>query len=277
MYQTSFDLSYDEMKRIILGIIQTEEFNQYHNIEVSVSKKLKTINSIQDTNRHDVNFGRNYDDLNERDSSLVREIVWDLIFEGVLTIGFNKANDKWPFISVSRKGRKLLNDDISIYDVDGIISYFSSQITNIDPIIISYISECLHTYKKGAYMSSCVMLGCATEKAILLLIESYIEWIRREFPNEVKKFDNSKNKMISRRFDEFVKSIKAHKNDITNPIADDFEVIINSVFTVIRKNRNNMGHPTGQSIDRFELSAWIHVFRVHCKKIYELIAYFDNN
>jgi hypothetical protein len=159
--------------------------------------------------------------------------------------------------------------------VDGLIQALKEKIPHIDSIIIRYLGECLNTYRIGTVLASSVMLGCAAEKAVVLLIESYSNWLKEKGETkELEKFNVGKIKAISRRFDKFNKSFVSHKADIPSEYYEDFDIVINSVFTIIRKNRNDAGHPTGNEIDKSELALWIHVFNSHCKRIYDLIDFF---
>ena len=48
-----------------------------------------------------------------------------------------------------------------------------TEISIIDPVIIRYLEECLSCFRRNLLLSSAVMLGCASEKAVLLLIETF--------------------------------------------------------------------------------------------------------
>lgn len=275
MILTDSNLGYDEMKRIIINIIKKNNFSQYAHIENSVVLHLKEYEFVKKTNTY--TLSSNYDEISERDSNLVREIVWDLIIERVINIGLNKSNPNWPFLSLNKSKKENLENEILLHDVDNVISSLRIKVPNIDPIILIYLSEALNTYKIGATLASCVMLGCAAEKGILLLIEAYTKWLSdKNEEKEAKKFEESVNKAIARRFEDFEKSFKAHKSDIPSEYWDDFDIVINSIFLIIRKNRNSVGHPTGNRIEKDDLSVWLHVFRTHCIKIYDLINYFTD-
>lgn len=273
MILSQSNLGYDEMKRIVLSSIKGGDFNQYEDIVQKVVNHLLSHNICNETTSYSHSQG--YKDISAVDGMLVHQIVWDLIIERVLTIGCDKINNQWPFLRLTDFGKQIIEDDIPIHDVDGIINAIFEKIPEIDNIIIKYLAEALNTYRIGALLSSSVMLGCATEKAIVLLIESYTLWLSGKGEDKEKtKFENSKTKAISRRFEEFNKSFMSHKSSIPSDYYDDFDIVINSVFTIIRKNRNSAGHPTGNKIDKSELALWLHVFSSHCRRIYDLINYF---
>lgn len=276
MLLTDSSFGYDEMKRIVINTIKNNQFNQYADIERQVVEYMINNGYVKETNSFSMSHSQGYQDPSENDSNLIREIVWDLIIERVLSIGMNKSNPNWPFLRITKSGIKSLHEEVILHDVDGVISSLRKKIPEIDPVIIMYLGECLNTYKIGALLASSVMLGCAAEKGILLLIDSYTDWLENNNEkSEASKFRQSVGKAIARRFEDFEKSFKAHKTSIPKDMWEDFDIVINSIFTIIRKNRNEIGHPTGNRIEKDELSAWIHVFRTHCSKIYNLKRHFE--
>lgn len=46
---------------------------------------------------------------------------------------------------------------------------------------------------------------------------------------------------------------------------------------MIRNYRNDAGHPTGNQLSKEHAFANLQVFIPYCKKVYELIEYFNNN
>jgi len=70
--------------------------------------------------------------------------------------------------------------------------------------------EALRCYKAGSPAGAAFMLGAASEKAILLLIENYGSRIKDEKHKE-SFFSRVNNKMISQKYDEFKKIIQVGK------------------------------------------------------------------
>ena len=195
----------------------------------------------------------------------------------VLTIGRSKENNVWPFLRLTEFGESVIRNEenVIVYDINGMLKLLKDKVPSVDPVIEKYFSECLTTLRVNSMLASAVMLGCAAEKSILLLFDSYINWLKvnstqKQYEN-LKKFQSSN---IARKFDELTKSINGHKADIREDLLEDYDIVINSIFTIIRKTRNDSGHPTGKSIYRDELISMIYVFINHCKKVYELIEFF---
>lgn len=79
----------------------------------------------------------------------------------------------------------------------------------MDPIIVVYLAESLHTFRIGCLLSSTIALGCASEKALLLLVGSYADALPE--PRQKKFRQNTENRLIKRQFEEFSKQNQAHE------------------------------------------------------------------
>ena len=115
--------------------------------------------------------------LSGKDSEMVLQIVWDLIIERVLTIGYNHLNENWPFLRLTDYGKEIIkqSDNVIIHDIDGMKKLLTTKIPNVDKVIINYFSECLNTYRINCNFASSVMLGCCAERAICLLFDEYLK------------------------------------------------------------------------------------------------------
>lgn len=280
MILTDSNLDYDSMRSLVIESIKNNEFNQYGDIKNHIVNKLISMNYVKETNSCSFGYSQAYNQLNSRDEDIVNQVVWDLIIERILTIGLNENSNSWPFLRLTEYGKKIIKetDDVIVYDIDGMLKKLKNNVPNVNPTIVRYFAECLNTYRINALLASSVMLGCAAEKGILLLFDSYLAWIERNF--STKESDNLKkivNKNISKKFDELNKSLNGHRANINQDLFDDFDIFISSLFTIIRKNRNDAGHPTDKIIDKDELRSMIYVFINHCKKIYDFIEYFCTN
>lgn len=279
MILTCSNLDYDSLRKIVLIVLKDGEISQYGDIKARVMNHLLENKIIKETSSFSLSSGYS-NQLSGQDSEMVLQIVWDLIIERVLTIGYNHLNENWPFLRLTDYGKEIIkqSDNVIIHDIDGMQKMLTTKVPNVDKVIINYFSECLNTYRINCNFASSVMLGCCAERAICLLFDNYLEWLNRNFSdkeyNNLLKFQKS---VISRKFDELTKSISGHRANISELLFEDYDLLINSIFTIIRKNRNDAGHPIDKFIDRDELRSMIYVFINHCKKIYEFIDFFNNN
>jgi len=101
-------LTDNELKAIVIKLLKrgssTFDFIPFtKNVKNSIIEGGRGIENIDNT----VYIG----DLSPYDISRVREILWDLIIERVLTPGGN-GHDNWPTITITKRGEKYLESII---------------------------------------------------------------------------------------------------------------------------------------------------------------------
>ena len=112
-----------------------------------------------------------------------------------------------------------------------------------DGVVLWFFQEALRCYKAGSPAGAAFMLGAASEKAILLLIEAYGNLIQIA-ENRDKFFARVNNRMISVKYDEFKRSYKSAKpQPKEHPLAQDLEQLLDGAFNFYRHTRNQVGHP----------------------------------
>lgn len=207
------------------------------------------------------------------DEDRVIEIIWDLIIERVITMGRVGVGGGWPFFKVSSYGRRVLDSPTPIpHDPSGYLARLNEVAPGVDSIILTYIQESLRTYSIGALLSSTVTLGCASEKALLLLVGAAHDAIG-DASRKAKFKKKVSGRPIKAKFDALVNLLTSIKGSIPKEIADGLETVLYGVFEMIRKNRNDAGHPTGKIVAREEAYAALQVFIPYCEKLYSLIQF----
>lgn len=214
----------------------------------------------------------------QEDREKVRQLIMDLMIEGILSPGIDELNPSLPFLKVTRYGKMVLDAGHPIaYDPDGYLTYLKTKVPNVDPVILTYVTESLQTFIRGNILASAVMLGVASEKAMLLLIGAYLAAISN--PEKKKALEKKFEKAFSilRKFELLRKEFEPIKKDLRANVAEDLDIQLEGVFNLIRNIRNDAGHPTGVTIDRRQAYANLQLFIPYCKKIYDLITYFQRN
>ncbi len=183
----------------------------------------------------------------------------------------------WPFYCVTEYGAKILNNpDYQPHDPDGYLQKLKLQVPAIDPDIIRYLEESLSCYKYSLLLASAVMLGCAAEGAMLLLIEGFGDAIQdaREKSSYEKE---TKSWQINKKYQAFRKWLEPLAPRLPEALRDDLQTVLDQIFDLIRRTRNSAGHPTGKSIERDTMHAHLMMFPSYCRRVYLLIEYFVAN
>ncbi len=269
-------LNYEELRSLVLESLKAKSVSDFFEFYSTVSqiavekgiipnpygkKNITTMNSFL---------------LKVNDATRVQEILWDLIIEGIIRPGRDGMNTDLPDFHVTGYGLKVVNDvSYSPYDPDGYLKRLQSEIPDIDEIILIYLEESLHTFRIGCLLSSSVTLGCASEKALLLLINAYLNAMPEKMQSKFRK--NTEGHFMKRQFDELIKMFNSHLKTYLPVDLKDLEIIIFGVYSMIRIYRNDSGHPTGKTIPREQAYANITVFPTYVKKVYDLIKWLHSD
>jgi hypothetical protein len=249
---------------------------QFNDIAVAVAKDAVANRLVPDPNgpnpsRHDSYI------LADGDRSRVQDVFWDLIIEGVIRPGLgDEGNAELPFFHVTDQGRLALSAaGPSPYDPDGYLRRLKETIPKIDAVILTYLEESLHTFRIGCLLSSTVTLGCASEKTLMILIDAYANAMGAARQAKFRK--DTEGKQIKTQFDEFRKQADGHLRALlkTAGLADRLETLT-GVFDMIRRQRNDAGHPIGVSLDRAQCYANLMVFPDYSRGMYDLIDWLNS-
>ncbi|RNI27376.1 hypothetical protein EFA69_14650 [Rufibacter immobilis] len=269
------NIPFEQLKSIVLDTLErfegSFEFKNLCNMigATAVQKGLVS-------NPHPTHYQTFYFPLQREDENLVREIIWNLIVERVVTIG-DYHNDSWPWLSLTDYGKTVIGSlQPTPHDPSGYMDRLKREVPELDGIIETYLSESIRTYSINQLLSSTITLGCASEKALLLLIDTYAETFRngqagQRFGKRVE------GKFIKTQYEEFDKDFKRHLGQLPYELRDGYTNTLLGVFEMIRRNRNSAGHPTGKQIDKDTLFANLQVFIPYCKYIYDLKEYLEES
>ena len=273
-------LSYEELRSLVIEWLSTADGGQLNDLRTSIAALIVERDHAAHPSAHrhggygmqPISFGGYSPVLTGRDYGRVQSIIWDLIIEGVVRPGLaDGTNNNLPFFHVTERGKHWINEGPqSPYDPDGYLKRLQSKVAGLDPIVVIYLNESLHTFRIGCLLSSTIALGCASEKALLLLIAAYAAALPESMREKFAK--NTEGRMIKRQFDEFRKMLDGHlKGRLPADLADGLDITLNAVFEMIRSQRNDAGHPTGKVVDREQVYAGLVVFPTYLKKVYDLI------
>ncbi len=272
-------LSYEQLRSLMFEALGrlSEEITQIDGLNKLLGKLACEKNLVPDPNgpdpgRHSAYF------MDKHDVARAQDIFWDLIIEGIIRPGLGKdgGNSDLPFFHVTEYGQEQIKHGTgSPHDPDGYLARLRTSVPILDPVILTCMNECLRTFRIGSLLSSAVMLGCASEKALLVLLDAYATALP---PSKEKQFRKKiEGKFIKSQYEEFTKMLQGHlRAQLPTDLDDGLANILLGVFEMIRAERNDAGHPTGKTPSRELAFANISVFPGYIKRIYDVIAWLQS-
>ena len=168
--------------------------------------------------------------------------------------------------------------EILPFEIERFPEILVERIPEIDPVIVRFVKETILCFKAGSLIASAFLLGAASEKAVLILVDTYANAISEEKAKTRFK-ERISNRFISRIFDEFKRSLKSSKNKpIDQEWAQDIEIKVESIFQFCRICRNEAGHPhLPPNIDKGVLLANMGQFIKYVEDLYQMIRWYKEN
>ena len=250
----------DEIKNILIDHFKTRHDTQFMNIVHDVSQK-KGSGLSPGERRH------------------LLELIHELISSNILMPATGGGDTGWPWLSVTSHGEEMLADEgPRVYDYDGFLGEIHERIPDLDNVIDKYLRESLRSYQVNLHYASMVMLGCASERAMNLLIDAYINAIDKE-ENQTRLRNRINNRDISTAYSEFKKSFDTTSNQIeSEDIVNDFKTHVEAIFQFIRLIRNSIVHPESMPrITNALIYANLQQFSYYIETISNLIKYLKEN
>ena len=221
--------------------------------------------------------GRDY--LARGDETVINEVIWSLIVQGILVPGLDDPNSTLPFIRLTEYGKRCVEEDrVLPHDPDGYLREFHTSLPGADATIVEYLTESLQCYIHGLHKASAVMLGAASEQAILLLTNSCADSIEDVAAKEGFKSDVDRAPSMFRKYEVFDRRFSTVRNRIPRELTNNVDSLLRGVFDLIRNSRNDAGHPaSGADVNRDAIYSHLKLFTPYCQRIYALIGWFSTN
>ncbi len=212
----------------------------------------------------------------------VREAMWDCLLKRIIVFGRDNSNPEWPFYRVTDHGRSVLADlsRPQPYDPDGFLRFFDSTCPKADPAVRSYLAEAVQAFNASCVRSSAVMIGCGSEKLLLLLAETFESAIaepvsRAKFAKEMdsKRGIHFKFGVLRDHLDG-LSTAKKLPYHLTETVASELP----SGFEMIRRCRNAAGHPdVPENVTSDTVFLNLRSFIEYARRMQELIDHFASN
>ena len=206
----------------------------------------------------------------------VMQAVWALIGQALAYIDYSQpAAENWE-LHLTEAGRAAaLDEEVNPDNPHGYLKRLSSDIPGLSMIVRSYTEEALRAYNARLYRASTVMLGVASESAVLEVASSFAKRMPEAESKRFLETIKSRRQNIVTKFSTFRSKLESSKSDLPQELADGLDLTVNSVADLLRTYRNDAGHPTNRNIDRDDAYTHLCLFVRYARKLYALKAHCD--
>lgn len=228
----------EEIRPIILDVLRSDKgVDQYVSLQELIRKRFA-----------DEKMGP----FGQTEHVQIKRILWDLSTERIISWGTDTDSEaRWPFFHVTPFGRAYLEQMVPHFlDPNGYLQYVKSLVPSIDDIVLQYTQECARAFRAQLWFASAVMMGAASERTILLLLEAILN--KTPSPNKARLTKLLEQPKLSEIFKtiqlRISEEIKA--GNLPYSVHQGCTEHLLSLAEMIRVHRNEAVHPAAAKIDR---------------------------
>lgn len=192
---------------------------------------------------------------------LVDEVMWQLIIQGVITPGKDASNPALPWFKITRYGRQVLEAERFVaHDPTGYLGELRASFNTIAPdVAVAYVEEALRCFTSGCHVAAVLLLGVAAEAVFLKLCEKIASEEFNALPDHVKP----RHRWLLGKYNALPRNVQRGE------LPESLDTSLPSLFDLIRRQRNELGHPQDAppSMDREQAYMFFRLFPTYVADI----------
>lgn len=248
------------LRSAMLESLQRQPPQQYVNFQHNVARVLAERGlPVQDSYGHAA-------ELRRVDDRRFREILWQLLNQGLLVQGLDSSNPQWPFLSLTEWGEEYIRaGGPDAYDPDGYLRALDTD-GPLDDIERRYLSQATAAFRIDLVDAAAVMLGAASEHVLLMLADAIVA--ADPAAGRVKKAIDGPALALLREVHRY---IEPKRKTLPRGLAGNFETTFLGVANLIRTSRNDGGHPALPDVSRDDAFVALRLFPTYRRWVIGLI------
>lgn len=154
------------------------------------------------------------------DERRFRELLWQLINQGVLVQGMNSGNAQWPWLSLTEWGEEYVRDGgPDVYDPDGYLRDLDRD-HPLDEIERRYLAQASAAFRADLPDAVAVMVGAASEHLLLCLADAVVA---KEAAGAASKVAKMRDGPALKLLNELRKYLEPRRQKLERSLAESFE------------------------------------------------------
>ncbi len=168
-------------------------------------------------------------------------ILWESMIGGIVVPNTPRSGEMFPGLTITDFGVEVLENEHAVpYNQEEFIEDVRNCRAHcIDDVTLAYLRESLGCFNRGLYDASVILLGVAAESVFF----NFSVVVAKGVPSQTEERNLTKLRWIGdrmRRVNAMVDKYKAWRGDRT---LESVDLSLKAVFHMIRKERNELGHP----------------------------------
>lgn len=206
----------------------------------------------------------------------VMEAVWALIAQRLVYIDYSQpAVENWALHLTAAGRAAAVDEEVNPDNPENYLNRLNRDVPNLSVVAREYTEEALRAYNARLYRASAVMLGVASEAAVLEVASSFANTLPEVESRRFMETIGSRRQNIIAKFSAFRAKLQSSKNQLPQELKEGLDLSISSVADLLRTYRNDAGHPTRKVIDRDDAYTHLYLFVRYARKLYALKVHCD--
>jgi len=180
--------------------------------------------------------------LRSRFVVLANEVMWQLLIQGVISVGHGYHNPTLPWFHITEYGQKVLEAERFIpHDASGYLDDLRA-VTGVivTDVAVAYVEEALNCFNSGCHIASVLLLGVAAESVFNYMCDIVRASLKKT--SEQNNLDPSlpvkpRHRWIVQKYHSLPKEIRQKQ------LPESLDMTLTSLYDLIRRQRNALGHP----------------------------------
>src|SRR6266446_4463281 len=258
------------MEKILFGDSEQDDIGLVRRLVLLRLREDKAWRQAESKAHYEIGFERYVDFTSEahqeRFFELADTVLWQLATLGVILPGKGGGPSaeqfNLPNFRITDYGHEVIDSGrTSPHDPSGYLSELrKSTKTLANPVMLGYLEEALQCFSRGCNTASVLLLGVSAEAAFLELCHAMA--LSLQDPNERSRFESmdgvkKKHRWMVQKYEQLPAS------DKRNRLPDGLDITLTGIYDLIRRQRNELGHPqlSSPNVDREHAFANFQLFQ----------------
>lgn len=203
-------------------------------------------------------------------------MAWDWISRGLAYFDISQPSTSNWDLRLTEKGKRYIDEeDENPYNDNFWYASLLKKAVGISEIEKQYAQEAIKAFVNEMYVACHVMIGVSSESVILRMAQAMAKSDLFEGHETISKAVDNPRISIRELFNKMRPELDKAKKSIPGNLADNMSIWLDSMFDVIRVNRNDAGHPTGSTLSKEDSIMVLRCYVTYMSKACRLIHYLD--